>query len=259
VLVFVVAAANGAPTARAAELVPGDVVVADPDAGGVFRVDLEIGSVTEISVGGDLLYPSGVAVDAAGNAYVADPDANAILQVDPSDGSQSLVCAGAPLRHPTGVAVAPGGKILVADPDARAIFELTLGSCAAEVAISGPPLLFPTGVRVEPGGDILVADPDANAIFRFSDGSPPEVVTEGDLLLSPRAVAPDQDDLLVADPVSRGVIRVAGGVQTLETGLDALPFPTGLDVVTVPEPGELVLRAGALGALALLHRRRRRG
>lgn len=257
-LAVVVAAVLGARTASGIDLQDGDVVVADPDGRGVVLLDLGTGAITGISMGNAFLYPSGVAVDGAGDVFVADPDAAAVLMVDPGDGSQTTLCEGAPLLYPTGVAVAPGGSLLVADPVAAAIFELSPDSCDAEVAISGAPLLFPTGVRVEPGGDVLVADPDADAVFRFPSGNPAEIAASGDLLLAPRGVAADAGDLLVVDPASRRVIRVAGGAQALETEADALLFPTDLEVVALPEPGMLAGLVAGLGALALLRRRTRR-
>jgi hypothetical protein len=243
--------------AAAVELAPGDAVVADPDARGVFVLDLVSGSATEISTGNALLYPSGVAALAPGEILVADPDANAIVQVDPSDGSQATLCAGAPLLYPTGVAVAPGGHLLVADPVANAIFELAPETCDATTRISGAPLLFPSGVRVEESGDILVADPDANAIFRFADGSPPELVTADDLLRSAQGVVPDVDDRLVVDPVVRGVIRETGGSQSIETEITTLPYPTDVEIVPVPEPGQLAQLTSGLFALGGLCQRRR--
>jgi len=245
------------PDAGALDLVSGDAVVTDPDARGVYVVDLASGSPTEISSGGGLLYPSGVAVDEVGQVFVADPDANAILQIDPSDGSQATLCAGTPMLYPTGVAVAPGGHLLVADPVANAIFEVAPETCDASTRISGAPLLFPSGVRAEASGDILVSDPDANAIFRFADGSPPEILAADDLLRSPQGLAPDADDLLVADPVVRGVIRVTGASQSVETELTTLPYPTDLEIVPVPEPGQLAqLTSGLILLGALSHRRR---
>jgi len=257
ILCLLLGVAGQPPDAGALDLVPGDAVVADPDARGVFVVDLVSGSPTEISKGGGFLYPSGVAVGEAGEVFVADPDANAIVQVDPSDGSQSTLCSGAPLLYPTGVAVAPGGHLLVADPVANAIFELAPETCDASTRISGAPLLFPSGVRAEASGDILVADPDANAIFRFADGSPPELLASDDLLRSPQGVVADADDQLVADPVARGVIRVTGASQSVEAEITTLPYPTDLEIVPVPEPGQLAQLSSGLVLLGGLCRRRR--
>lgn len=243
------------PPAAGVELAVGDAVVVDPDRRGVFVLDLGTGATTPISLGGSLVYPSGVAVDAAGRVFVADPDANAIFQVDPADGTQTLLCQGGELRYPTGVAWSRfTGNLLVADPVANAVFVLEPGTCTLDVLLSGPPMRHPSGVREELDGDVLVVDPDVGGVLRFLAG-PPETVSEGGLLRSPRGVALDGEDRLIVDPVSDGVVRLAGGVQSFEVASDSLLFPSDLEVL--PEP------AGALpmasGVALLLGLRRRRG
>lgn len=67
------------PSAHAAAVEPGDLLVADPDANAILVLDAQAGTAQTIFAGGPLLYPTGVASALDGRFFVADPVANAIF------------------------------------------------------------------------------------------------------------------------------------------------------------------------------------
>ena len=143
------------------------------------------GPATAASLG----YPSGVAVDAAGNIYVADTSNYRIRKVSPAGVITTVAgngdygfsgdggpATGASLRNPGGVAVDAAGNIYVADTYNHRIRKVgpaaiitTVGGSGATGAIGGgfsgdngpataASLYYPEGVAVDAAGNIYVAD-----------------------------------------------------------------------------------------------------
>jgi hypothetical protein len=146
-------------------------------------------------------FPSGVAVDAAGNVYVADQDNNAIRKVAPQAGTTNWVVttiagngavggadgtnAAATFSGPTGVAVDAEGNVYVADQDNNTIRKITpvagttnwvvttiAGSAAtqgsADGTNAGASFYDPSGVAVDTNGNVYVADQYNNSIRRIT-------------------------------------------------------------------------------------------
>ncbi len=133
-------------------------------------------------------YPSGVAVDRAGNVYVADSGNSTIRQVTTNgvvttlagnagqtgitDGTNSA----ARFDYPYDVALAGNGRIYVADTGNDAIRMVTTNGWVTTVAGSGEQsgnidvmgstarFNYPVGVAVAGGGNVFVADSDNDAI-----------------------------------------------------------------------------------------------
>jgi len=100
----------------------GDLLVTSYDAignPGVFRIDPTSGTATPISMGGLLVVPIGIAVEASGDLLVVD---NAdffatgfLVRIDLATGGQTLVTAGGNVARGTWVSVVPA-SVLVVDP-----------------------------------------------------------------------------------------------------------------------------------------------
>ena len=156
------------------------------------------GTATEAN----LCYPTGVAVDAAGNVYIADTDNQVIEKVTPagfltivagSGFSNNAGCTGAPtspgpatqvnLCYPSDVAVDAAGNVYIVDTDNLVIDKVTPDGnltvlagtgystdegCTGVPPSSGPAtqanLCYPVGVAVDAVGNVYIADTSDDAI-----------------------------------------------------------------------------------------------
>ena len=127
-------------------------------------------------------YPSGVAVDSAGNVYVADKDNDEIRKITPSGlvttlagsaeqyGSSNGSGSAARFDYPSGVAVDSAGNVYVADDLNSEIRKITpagvvttlAGSAAQQGSSNGTGsaarFYYPSSVAVDGAGNVYVAD-----------------------------------------------------------------------------------------------------
>ena len=134
-------------------------------------------------------YPTGVAVDGAGNVYVADLFNHRIRKITTSGvvstlaGSASGYADGtgtsAQFSYPTGVAVDGAGNVYVADYNNHRIRKITTSGVVSTLAGSGTPgytdgtgtsakFSSPTGVAVDGAGNVYVADYNNHRIRKIT-------------------------------------------------------------------------------------------
>jgi sugar lactone lactonase YvrE len=231
-----------------------DVFIADSGSGGIVRVDADTGAQQQVSSGGSLVNPSGIAVSTSGELIVADPQAfggnGGVIRVNRLTGAQSTLSSGGSFKDPTGVAIAANGDVLIADPEAAAggngaVLRVDPVTGAQSTVSSGGSFKDPTGVAVEANGAILVADTYAGnrTVFRVNPANGAQaVVASGAPMVNPTGIAVDgAGRIFVADPGAAGgaggVIAVdpSSGVQTVVSGGASMTDPTGV-----------VVRAGSL-------------
>jgi uncharacterized protein (TIGR03437 family) len=136
------------------------------------------------AINAQLNFPTGVAVDSAGNLYMADFNNHRIRKVTPSGfispvaGNQYQGYSGdggpatnAQLNNPEGIAVDSAGNVYIADYFNQRIRRVTQGGIISTVAgkgnfgysgdgdpATGAELSFPSGVAVDSAGNLYIAD-----------------------------------------------------------------------------------------------------
>jgi hypothetical protein len=256
----------GLRPALAAEIIPGEVIVVDFNAGGgngaLLRVNLSTGAQTTVSAGDLFRAPFGVTADGAGNLLVADKSAftenGGVIKVHPTTGEQSAVTSERSFINPSGLVLDANGDILVVDADALAglgaVIRVDPDTNVQTVVSSGGFFGNPSGIALEADGDILVVDPDglngAGAVFRIDPQSGQQsVVSSAGTFGNPSGIAVESTGrILVVDPDlldgDGGVVRVdpvtgaqgvvaSGGTFGNPTGIALLP--NGLILVADPD------------------------
>ena len=143
-----------------------------------------------------LNYPTGVAVDAAGNLFIADYGNDRIRMVTPSgiistvagNGTAGFSGDGVPansaqLNGPTGVAVDAAGNLFIADEHNNRVREVNPGGVISTVAGNGTggysgdggpatsaELYYPAGVAVDTAGNLFIADTWSNSVRKVTPG-----------------------------------------------------------------------------------------
>src|SRR5439155_23380373 len=200
----------------------GNFFIADTGNNRIRRVDAASGTITTLAGGGscgdpyycgdegpataaELTYPSGIAVDNAGNLFIADQSNQRVRKVDAATGTITTVAGGtlgfsgdggpasaAQLSNPAGVAIDAKGNLFIADMNNHRIRRVDAATgTITTVAGSGPSgagfsgeggpaaaagLLFAVGVGVEDAGNVFVAG-TGNYRIRKVDGTTGTITT----------------------------------------------------------------------------------
>ena len=206
----------------------GNLYIADSENHRIRKVDAESGIITTFAGTGeegfdgdggpateaDLDWPSGVAVDAAGNVYIADQENERIRKVDTEGiittfagsgaygyrgGEDGIPATEAKLNWPTGVAVGANGHVYIADSynnlirevDTEGIITTIAGTGRVfgffekpdedDVGDGGPAteakLDWPIGITVDAEGNVYVADRGHHRIRKLTRMGAEYVIT----------------------------------------------------------------------------------
>src|SRR5271157_4225867 len=251
----------------------GNLYIADSDNERVRKVSG--GTITTVAGGGNgqlgdggpatsasLNYPTGVALDSAGNLYITDADHERIRKVSggtittvAGNGTYGFSGDGGPatsasLGGPRGVAVDSAGNLYMAElfnDRIRKVSAGTISTFAGNGAFrysgdGGPAasasLNYPTGVALDSAGNLYIADSSNNRIRGVAGGTITTIAGngfenfsgDGGLATSaslslPEGVAADSaGNLYIADSGNQRIRKVSGGTITTIAGNGILGF-----------------------------------
>jgi uncharacterized protein (TIGR03437 family) len=194
-----------------------------------------------------IYYPTGIAVDAAGNLYTADCYGHRVRKIDAAGmittvagtGTAGVSADGGPatasaLSYPFGVAVDPSGNLYILDSTNRvrkvapnATITAVAGSSTGGLSGDGGPatqasLYSPSGVALDAAGNLFIAD-SGNDRIRFV-AVPPPVINASGVVNAASYTAPVSPG---------GIASLFGSNLAGSTAVAALPLPTLLGGVTV--------------------------
>ncbi len=196
-----------ASTAGLARDAAGNTYFSDPASSMVRRVAPD-GTLATVAGNGDpgfggdggparearLSYPTGLAMDSAGNLYIADEQNNRIRKVSPDGMIQTVAGNGegkfagdggpapaASLGLPDGVAVDAAGNLYIADTASHRIRKVTPDGIMHTIAGSDPigadgdggpaalaHFINPRALAIDPAGNLLITDSSARVVRRIT-------------------------------------------------------------------------------------------
>jgi streptogramin lyase len=168
---------------------------------------------------GEIGIPSCIAVAKSGEILVGDLETHRIWKVPAAGGQPELF---AQLPAPRGLHVDREDRVWIVSHGKDQLLRMT-ASGKPEVIVAGRPFEFPSAVVVDGEGTAYVCDTYAKAIWKVASGKPPAKWLTGDPLVSPVGLAWQGENLLVADPRAKGVVRIdpAGKASRVEFTVQA--------------------------------------
>jgi len=206
------------------------------DSGGVSRIDPITGSQVSLSSGGNLTNPMAIAVEASGALLVAEPGSGGtIVRIDPVSGAQTVLASGGLLGNPQDLSLEASGDALVIDSGANAVLRVD-ASTGGVTTVSSGGFENPSGIAVEVSGDAVVSDTGAMELVRVDTSTGLQsVLSSGGLFSNPRQLAVEATgDLVVADDSENRIIRVNATDGTQTTVSFGASFQNPRSVTVVP-------------------------
>jgi streptogramin lyase len=165
--------------------------------------------------GSGLSYPTGVAVDAAGDVFIGDEFNNRVVKVPAGcTNADCQTMVGSGLNSPFGVAVDGAGNIFVVDNGNSRVVKVSANGGAQTTVASG--LNNPFAIAVDGAGNVFITDFNNAEVVKVSAaGGVPTTVASG--LNQPAGVAVDgAGNVFIADYGNNRVLKVPPGCTSAD-------------------------------------------
>jgi sugar lactone lactonase YvrE len=201
----------------------------------------------QTTLGSGLSFPTGVAMDGAGNVYIADSLHGRVVVLPAGGGTPFNLGSGG---LPVGIALDGAGDLYISDAAGSDVMVATRGGTPTSV---GAPLKSPFGIALDGRGDLFIADSGNNRVAEVPTGGG-ATISLGTGLSNPEGVAVDgSGNVFIADTGNDQVVEVpaVGGAQiTICSGLkapDALAVDAADDVFIADSGNNRVVEVPAGG------------
>lgn len=181
--------------------------------GKIVRVNQSTGGQSVVSSGGELLNPTGIAIDDDGRIFVADPTGpvlpdqfGRVIEIDPATGAQTVLATGSFLEDPTGIEILTNGDLIVADAVGRLVRVNPITGNQTLISEFGV-LSQPRAVAQLSPQAVLVADADSGLVqVELATGAQAVIMPiDGSILCEPSGIEIDYNGwCYVSDPVCGG-------------------------------------------------------
>jgi sugar lactone lactonase YvrE len=169
---------------------------------------------------GSLNYPTGAAVDGAGNIFVADTSNNAVKEIVKQSGA--VISLGSGFNNPYGVAVDAAGNVFVADSNNNEVKEIVAaGGYKTVIPLASGSFWWPSGVAVDGAGNLYVAEYNSGTVKEITAASGySSVTTLNSSTMHVYGIAVDADRNVFVAEASNGDVKEitsASGYTSINT------------------------------------------
>jgi streptogramin lyase len=154
---------------------------------------------------GNVGIPMAITVAKDGAIYASDIEIQRIVKVPSGGGEPEIITELAAVR---GLTMDAEGRLIAVCHGKDAVIQISADGKERKVLVEGRPFNFSHHVVLGPAGEMYIADNYAKTIWKVepAGGAPVEFV-KGDPLKNPVGVAMLGDDLLIADPHVKAILR----------------------------------------------------
>ncbi len=154
---------------------------------------------------GNVGIPMAITVAKDGAIYASDIEIQRIVKVPSGGGEPEIITELAAVR---GLTMDAEGRLIAVCHGKDAVIQISADGKERKVLVEGRPFNFSHHVVLGSAGEMYIADNYAKTIWKVeSAGGAPVEFVKGDPLKNPVGVAMLGDDLLIADPHVKAILR----------------------------------------------------